>query len=163
PPPTPDPEGARPWFTRLRGLLEDLRTGHPDLAELSMGMSGDYRVAVEEGATMVRVGTALFGPRPLPASARLAREAPADPAAPAEGEGDARGVEEAPSVPRAGRGRGPGRSRGRGARARVLPNRASWPARRGHDGATGDHRADHALRPGAHGCDPPGGAEALQR
>lgn len=60
----PDPEAARPWFATLRGLLEDLRTEHPDVLALSMGMSLDYEVAVEEGATMVRVGTALFGDRP---------------------------------------------------------------------------------------------------
>jgi pyridoxal phosphate enzyme (YggS family) len=64
PPRTPDVEGARPWFGRLRELREGLLARHPELIELSMGMSGDYEVAVEEGATMVRVGTALFGPRP---------------------------------------------------------------------------------------------------
>jgi PLP dependent protein len=57
-------EQARPGFARLRRLRDDLarRLGRP-LPELSMGMSGDYEVAVEEGATMVRVGTALFGAR----------------------------------------------------------------------------------------------------
>jgi PLP dependent protein len=64
PPMTPEPEGARPYFVRLRQLRDDLRDRRPELVELSMGMSGDYTVAVEEGATMVRVGTALFGPRP---------------------------------------------------------------------------------------------------
>ncbi len=63
PPPTPTAEEARPWFIRLRELREGLRGSHPDVVELSMGMSLDYEVAVEEGATMVRVGTALFGPR----------------------------------------------------------------------------------------------------
>jgi hypothetical protein len=59
--PCDDPEEVRPTFTRLRDLLELLRqrTGLA-LPELSMGMSGDYEVAIEEGATMVRVGTALF-------------------------------------------------------------------------------------------------------
>jgi hypothetical protein len=57
-------EDARPWFARLRALAEGLRRAHPDVVELSMGMSLDYEVAVEEGATMVRIGTALFGPRP---------------------------------------------------------------------------------------------------
>jgi PLP dependent protein len=57
-------EAARPWFARLRMLRDDLRRTHPDVLELSMGMSLDYEVAVEEGATMVRIGTALFGPRP---------------------------------------------------------------------------------------------------
>jgi PLP dependent protein len=60
---TPSPEGARPWFDRLRRLGERLRNAHPEAGELSMGMSVDYEIGVEEGATMVRVGTALFGPR----------------------------------------------------------------------------------------------------
>jgi pyridoxal phosphate enzyme (YggS family) len=61
-----DPESARPWFRRLRALLEEARQLHPalDLRHLSMGMTGDFEVAIEEGATMVRVGTALFGERP---------------------------------------------------------------------------------------------------
>lgn len=63
PPFDPDPEAARPWFIRLRDLRERLRAEHPEVVELSMGMSLDYPVAVEEGATMVRIGTALFGPR----------------------------------------------------------------------------------------------------
>ena len=53
------PEQARPGFRLLASQAEDLGLG-----ELSMGMSADIEVAVEEGATMVRVGTALFGPRP---------------------------------------------------------------------------------------------------
>jgi pyridoxal phosphate enzyme (YggS family) len=64
---TGDPEATRPYFARLRELRDQLQVTHPDLRELSMGMSGDYEVAVEEGATMVRVGTALFGPRPMAA------------------------------------------------------------------------------------------------
>jgi PLP dependent protein len=64
PPWTGDPEAARPYFARLRALRDQIRQDHPEVVELSMGMSGDYEVAVEEGATMVRVGTALFGPRP---------------------------------------------------------------------------------------------------
>jgi PLP dependent protein len=56
-------EDARPWFVRLRELRDRLREDHPEVVELSMGMSSDFQVAVEEGATMVRVGTALFGPR----------------------------------------------------------------------------------------------------
>jgi hypothetical protein len=64
-PPLPDvPEDSRPYFARLRELRDRLRPTHPSAIELSMGMSLDYRVAVEEGATMVRIGTALFGPRP---------------------------------------------------------------------------------------------------
>lgn len=62
--PTDDPEDVRPQFRRLRAL-RDGYAGNPrvELAWLSMGMSGDYEVAVEEGATHVRVGSALFGPR----------------------------------------------------------------------------------------------------
>jgi PLP dependent protein len=64
-PPIPDePEDARPYFAHLRELGEHLRERHPGAVELSMGMSLDYEVAVEEGATMVRIGTALFGERP---------------------------------------------------------------------------------------------------
>jgi PLP dependent protein len=59
PPEVERADDARPWFRRLRELGE--RHG---LRELSMGMSHDFEVAVEEGATMVRVGTAIFGPRP---------------------------------------------------------------------------------------------------
>jgi PLP dependent protein len=63
-PPIPgDPEDARPWFVRLRELRDGLREDHPEVLDLSMGMSLDYRVAVEEGATMIRIGTALFGER----------------------------------------------------------------------------------------------------
>jgi len=60
-----DPEAARPTFRRLRELGAGLRSWEPRLGpELSMGMSDDYPVAVEEGATIVRVGRALFGERP---------------------------------------------------------------------------------------------------
>ena len=61
----PDPEAARPTFARLRELLEKApRTPRgARLHELSMGMSGDFEVAIAEGATIVRVGTAIFGPR----------------------------------------------------------------------------------------------------
>lgn len=60
-----DPEDARPVFRRLRELRSEWAKGSPELAEaaLSMGMSGDLEVAVEEGATLVRIGTALFGER----------------------------------------------------------------------------------------------------
>ncbi len=66
PPYLEDPEGVRPYFAKLRELLEKLKTKFPEapLSELSMGMSHDFEVAVEEGATIIRVGTALFGPRP---------------------------------------------------------------------------------------------------
>ena len=64
PAPTADPEGARPAFRALRELAERLRARGPlPLPELSMGMSHDYAVAVEEGATIVRVGSAIFGKR----------------------------------------------------------------------------------------------------
>jgi pyridoxal phosphate enzyme (YggS family) len=66
PPFTPDPEDARPYFRRLRDLRDELagRGVPPEmLRELSMGMSHDFEVAVEEGATIVRVGTAIFGER----------------------------------------------------------------------------------------------------
>ena len=67
PPFTEDPEGARPYFKRLREIRDRLgeRFGKP-FPELSMGMSHDFEVAVEEGSTQVRLGTALFGPRPVP-------------------------------------------------------------------------------------------------
>jgi len=66
-PPFPDtPEESRPWFRQLRELRDQwLASGVPAsmLRELSMGMSGDFEVAVQEGATIVRVGTAIFGSR----------------------------------------------------------------------------------------------------
>jgi PLP dependent protein len=67
PPPTSDAEQARPYFRRLRELAQRLSQDAPGLSmdELSMGMSNDYVVAVEEGATLVRVGTAIFGTRPV--------------------------------------------------------------------------------------------------
>jgi uncharacterized pyridoxal phosphate-containing UPF0001 family protein len=64
-PPLPSvPEDSRPFFVRLRELLRTASERRPQMRELSMGMSLDYEVAVEEGATMVRVGSALFGARP---------------------------------------------------------------------------------------------------
>jgi uncharacterized pyridoxal phosphate-containing UPF0001 family protein len=63
PPWTGMAEGGRPFFARLRELRDRLRRRWAGLAELSMGMSADFDVAIEEGATMVRVGTALFGER----------------------------------------------------------------------------------------------------
>lgn len=63
-PPLPSAaEDSRPYFRRLRELLERVADRHPEASELSMGMSLDYEVAVEEGATMIRIGTALFGAR----------------------------------------------------------------------------------------------------
>ena len=66
PPFAEDPEASRPYFRKLRELRDSLnQLGLPNVAleELSMGMTHDYRVAVAEGSTLVRVGTALFGPR----------------------------------------------------------------------------------------------------
>jgi len=65
PPPVVDAEGSRRWFRDLRELRdrEAARTGLP-LPELSMGMTDDFEVAVEEGATLIRVGRAIFGERP---------------------------------------------------------------------------------------------------
>lgn len=60
------PERARPYFRQMRAFLDSLRCESPRperLTELSMGMSGDFEVAIEEGATLVRIGTALFGSR----------------------------------------------------------------------------------------------------
>jgi pyridoxal phosphate enzyme (YggS family) len=61
-----EPERARPYFARLRQLRDRLMAKGAlaqEMRDLSMGMTGDYEVAVEEGATLVRIGTALFGPR----------------------------------------------------------------------------------------------------
>jgi pyridoxal phosphate enzyme (YggS family) len=66
PPPTAEAEQARPYFRRLRDLARNIGELHLPtvaMADLSMGMSNDYEIAVEEGATLVRVGTALFGVR----------------------------------------------------------------------------------------------------
>lgn len=69
PPYHPDPERSRPYFRELAALARE-RDGQGDAAlrELSMGMSEDFEVAVEEGSTMVRIGRALFGERPLAAN-----------------------------------------------------------------------------------------------
>jgi pyridoxal phosphate enzyme (YggS family) len=67
PPAAADPETARRWFRELLGVRDRLLARGVDgalLAELSMGMSHDYEIAIEEGATLVRVGTAIFGTRP---------------------------------------------------------------------------------------------------
>ena len=66
-PPAPArPEDSRPYFQRLKSLLDEINqmgVFKRPLTELSMGMSEDFEIAIEEGATMVRIGTALFGPR----------------------------------------------------------------------------------------------------
>jgi pyridoxal phosphate enzyme (YggS family) len=62
----PNPEGSRPMFRKLRELRDDIaRLGQPNVTmrHLSMGMTGDYEVAIEEGATILRLGTAIFGSR----------------------------------------------------------------------------------------------------
>jgi pyridoxal phosphate enzyme (YggS family) len=69
PAPHADPERRRPAFRRMRELFERLREAHPQADTLSMGMSEDFAIAIAEGATMVRVGSALFGPRPAKESA----------------------------------------------------------------------------------------------
>ncbi len=68
PPLNPDPEAARPYFRKLRSLLGFLKrkVARIEWGELSMGTSADYEVAVEEGATLVRIGQAILGPRPTP-------------------------------------------------------------------------------------------------
>lgn len=64
PPAGPDAESARPWFVRLREIRDQLQNEfHVTLPGLSMGMSSDYEVAIEEGATHVRVGSLIFGKR----------------------------------------------------------------------------------------------------
>jgi hypothetical protein len=68
PPFSDDPEDSRPYFRKLRSLRDRLaRMKIPGISQedLSMGMSGDFEVAIEEGATLVRIGTAVFGPRPV--------------------------------------------------------------------------------------------------
>ena len=67
----PDPEASRPMFRTLRQLRDEvgsLDQKNVDMRHLSMGMTGDYQVAVEEGATLVRIGTAIFGARKQPVS-----------------------------------------------------------------------------------------------
>jgi pyridoxal phosphate enzyme (YggS family) len=64
PPPTDDPEDARPHFAALRELRDRLATTTRPLPHLSMGMSHDFAVAIACGATLVRIGTAIFGARP---------------------------------------------------------------------------------------------------
>jgi uncharacterized pyridoxal phosphate-containing UPF0001 family protein len=58
------PEDSRPYFRALAALRDRLITRWPNLTELSMGMTEDFEVAVEEGATLLRVGRAIFGPSP---------------------------------------------------------------------------------------------------
>jgi PLP dependent protein len=71
PPPGETPESARPYFRTVRQLADSLKRSAPPrirMNELSMGMSHDFEIAVEEGATYVRIGTAIFGQRPAKAN-----------------------------------------------------------------------------------------------
>ena len=63
PPWSEDPELARPYFQKLRILRDEQQLSHPGLTQLSMGMSNDFAIAIEEGSTCVRLGTAIFGRR----------------------------------------------------------------------------------------------------
>jgi uncharacterized pyridoxal phosphate-containing UPF0001 family protein len=63
PPFSEHPEEARPYFRELRALRDEAEAAGYPLPELSMGMSNDFEIAIEEGATMVRIGTAVFGER----------------------------------------------------------------------------------------------------
>jgi len=63
PPYFDDTERSRMYFRDLRNLRDNLRMKYPNIEELSMGMSDDFEVAIEEGATIVRIGTSIFGPR----------------------------------------------------------------------------------------------------
>jgi pyridoxal phosphate enzyme (YggS family) len=65
PPPEDDPARQRRWFAELRRLLEGLNASGHRLDTLSMGMSGDFEAAIAEGATLLRIGTSIFGGRPL--------------------------------------------------------------------------------------------------
>ena len=64
PEPHADPERRRPAFRDLKALFDRVAAAHPGVDTLSIGMSDDFAQAIAEGATMVRIGTALFGPRP---------------------------------------------------------------------------------------------------
>ena len=64
-----DPEPARPYFRHLRRLRDQQQPHHPTLTQLSIGMSNDFTVAIEEGSTCIRIGTAIFGKRQYPKDA----------------------------------------------------------------------------------------------
>jgi pyridoxal phosphate enzyme (YggS family) len=66
PPWSEDAETARPYFRELRRLRDELAKTHPGVVQLSMGMTNDFAVAIEEGSTCVRIGTAIFGKRVYP-------------------------------------------------------------------------------------------------
>ncbi|MFQ5522504.1 MAG: YggS family pyridoxal phosphate-dependent enzyme [Acidimicrobiia bacterium] len=63
PPLTDHPEDSRPYFRRMRQLRDQAKASYPSVEDLSMGMSDDYEVAIDEGASIIRVGRAIFGPR----------------------------------------------------------------------------------------------------
>ena len=63
PPPAVDPESVRPWFRMLREISENLTDAVPSATVISMGMSHDFEIAIEEGASAIRVGSAIFGSR----------------------------------------------------------------------------------------------------
>jgi pyridoxal phosphate enzyme (YggS family) len=66
PPITNNPEDARPYFSKAKSIFDNLKTQFPNhpFTDLSMGMTNDYHIAIEEGATIIRLGTAIFGKRP---------------------------------------------------------------------------------------------------
>lgn len=66
PPMTADPEDSRPYFKELVAMRDSIAEGNPEVQQLSMGMTRDFEVAIEEGATIVRIGEAIFGPRGNP-------------------------------------------------------------------------------------------------
>jgi pyridoxal phosphate enzyme (YggS family) len=74
PAPHEDPRRRLQAFRAMRGLFDAMAQRHPGIDTLSMGMSEDFAAAIEQGATMVRVGSALFGPRTLPAEDTHPRE-----------------------------------------------------------------------------------------
>ena len=76
PPWSEDAETARPYFRELRRLRDEMQKSHATLTQLSMGMTNDFRVAIEEGSTCVRVGTAIFGKRVYPEKAELENTGP---------------------------------------------------------------------------------------
>jgi hypothetical protein len=63
PPLTDDPEAQRPHFAMLREIRSELAAEHPGIIELSMGMTDDFEIAIEEGSSIIRVGRAIFGER----------------------------------------------------------------------------------------------------
>jgi PLP dependent protein len=76
PPDEEDPSRQREWFAKMRHAFESLNAAGAALDTLSMGMSGDLEAAILEGATLVRVGTALFGPRPPHSSTLTGSQTP---------------------------------------------------------------------------------------